>query len=171
MLAVMCLTGLFIQGCDKIKLEKTVDGGEITFTLDPQAKGDFDLRGSKKINLAQMAKDFGLDASDISSIKMRVKAFYIIDSSANFVTFDYLDKASFSIGEPGVQIQIAHKDPMPTGKSQGPCEADTDPDTDVINFANQETTEFHLKGTLNTAVDHQVKIKATVEYDIKAMKK
>lgn len=170
-LAIFASAAAIFSSCDKVKFERTVNGGEITFTIDPRAAGDFDVSTRKKIDLAGLVKEFGLKASDISSMKVKVKAFYIIDSSLKFVTFDYLNKATFSIGEPGVQKTVAHVNPMPMGKGKGPCEADQDPDLEIISFANAETTEFHLAGTLNTPIDHPVQIQATVDYDLKMLKK
>jgi hypothetical protein len=152
----------------KIPVEKTVTGDSYRFLLGPQAAGDFDLIQNIKFDLKKMLDQFSLSVDKVESVKVETLTITIEDTTAALITYDIIDKASVDIVTATLpDKRLAFKDPVP---HHGIIiiVPDIDRTVEVLDYAKANDVTYHLTGTLNKALDHQVKMRVDFQWHIMA---
>lgn len=163
-------SGLFaLNGCNKLlKVDKTIDGGSITFFVDPQAGLVYDIQENKKIGMDALLDPYGVSTDNIKSLKVSEATVELIDTTVTPVTFDIVDNGSVEIATATIPVKtVAKKDPMPKG-GLSVIQPDLEPDVDYLPYAKADDVMYHLKLKLNTALTHRVKMKVTLKYKVVA---
>lgn len=161
---------VFSAGCKLIDVKKDINGGSVTFTVATQKMGTYDDSRDVTVDIKEELKKYNVDISKIKKLYMKSAKFSIIDPSVSPVTFDVVDNATVEIGSTSASLplkKIAWKDPVPhTGLTS--VDAEVDSSIDLVPFANAGNVQYHVFGTLNSDLDHEIQIKSeftwTVEF-------
>lgn len=159
----------FITACDKIiELKADINGGSITFNLDPQAKGSYEDQQNITIDIQSELEKNNVDINKLKKLYLKSATFTIVDTTASPVTFDIANSATLEIGSTVAMLpmtKLAWKDPIPnTGASI--IDADVDGSVDLLPFAKAGNVQYRVYGTLNGDLDHAVDIKAELKWTI-----
>lgn len=162
------VTLVFSAGCKLIDVKKNINGGSVTFTVATQKAGTYDDSRDVTVDIKEELKKYNVDISKIKKLYMESAKFTIIDATASPVTFDVVDNATVEIGSTSAALplkKIAWKDPVPhTGQTS--IDADVDNSIDLIPFANAGTVQYHVFGTLNADLDHDIEIKSEFTWTV-----
>jgi hypothetical protein len=150
----------------KVKIEKDVDGAEVTMTALPQSAGTFDFTQNVKFDLDALLKQYDLSINDLTSVEPVSATITIIDSTATPVSFDIVDNVSVELASSSIpNKRVIYKDPVPhTGLSV--ISPDIDTTTDFLALAQANDITYHFKGTLNKALSHAVQMKVAIKWHV-----
>ncbi len=168
-IAVLAIFLFSNAACDKkIKFEKSIDGASVTFTALPQASGPYDFSENVKFDLETQLKQYDVTLAQVTQVTAESVTIAIEDASATPITFDIVDFVNLELGSTAITSKrVAFKDPVPhTGLIL--ISPDMDPAFDVLPLAKGNDIIYHFTGKLNTALDHQVKMKVTIKWKITA---
>jgi hypothetical protein len=162
-LPLFLITGLlFAGGCKLVNISKDINGGSVTFTLTTQSKGTYDEMADVTIDIKEELKKYSVDISKLKKLYIKSAKFTIIDLSASPVNFNIVDNAILEIGSTSAALpmkKLAWKDPVPHSGASS-IDADVDGTVDLIPYANAGAVQYHVHGTLNTDLDHEIDLKS-----------
>jgi len=163
MAALLSCSMLAVSGCSKLfKVEKSFEGGSVTFIVDPQAAGNYSALGTRKLGMDELLKTYGLKLKNLKSLRLEKCELEIIDSTASPVTFDIVDAAELYVAGGSVPMtRAAHKDPVPhTGLTV--ISPDINTELNWVELAKADEVQFDCRGVLNAPLTHPIKMKATL---------
>ena len=156
--------------CDKkIKVEKTIDGASVSFTAVPQPAGDFNINEAVTFDLEAELKKYDITLDEITKVNVQEVLISLVDSSANPVTFNIIDKVNFDITSQGVTKRLATKDPVPhPTPGLTTITPDMEPEVDYVSLIKVKDLTYNFTGHLNAPLDHAVQMKVTVKWKVTA---
>ena len=150
----------------KIRLEKSINSKSIDFIALPQAAGTFTFSKTQDLDIDALLKDYDLSLTNVMSIQPESLVITIEDTTATPVTYDIVDNVILNMGTNTIPMKkVAWKDPMPKGGLTS-VSPDVDTNIDILELAKANTISYDFTGKLNTALNHQVKMKATFTWKV-----